>query len=251
MWSFIYEHTPTPLLGVIISATIGAVSAAVQGNAHNVVRGPSKLFLMPACVQIQPVNLMTPDSDSNLSTDGVGSLQNANGDSSTLLPQICAGALLSAAISLARNHAQRSKKTGASSRPTLGHNAANHPLQHKCVHKFAYGGSFLHLPKTVSHRSKLVGCKVPGVRRATSACSREAAVSRRAMMFERFTEKTIKAVMMAQAESRRLGHDHVGTEMLVIGIVAEGTDIGSRALAQLGVKLPEARTVLEEIVGLG
>lgn len=68
-------------------------------------------------------------------------------------------------------------------------------------------------------------------------------------MFERFTEKTIKAVMMAQAESRRLGQDHVGTEMLVVGIISEGSDLGCRALAQLGVRLPEARGVLEEIVG--
>jgi len=77
------------------------------------------------------------------------------------------------------------------------------------------------------------------------------ATLRRAMMFERFTEKTLKAVMMAQAESRRLGKDHVGTRMLIVGIVAEGTDVGCRALAQLGVLLPEARTALEEAVGRG
>jgi len=71
------------------------------------------------------------------------------------------------------------------------------------------------------------------------------------MMFERFTEKTIKAVMMAQAESRRLGKDHVGTEMLVVGIVSEGTDVGCRALAQLSVRLPEARAALEAMVGRG
>jgi len=71
------------------------------------------------------------------------------------------------------------------------------------------------------------------------------------MMFERFTEKTIKAVMMAQAESRRLGQDHVGTEMLVVGVVSEGTDLGCRALAQLAVRLSEARAVLEELVGYG
>jgi len=69
------------------------------------------------------------------------------------------------------------------------------------------------------------------------------------MMFERFTEKTIKAVMMAQSESRRLGKDHVDTEMLVVGIVSEGTDVGCRALLKLGVQLPEARAALEEMVG--
>merc|ERR1719362_1280807 len=82
----------------------------------------------------------------------------------------------------------------------------------------------------------------------TKNCS---ATLRRAMMFERFTEKTLKAVMMAQAESRRLGKDYVGTRMLIVGIVAEGTDVGCRALAQLGVLLPEARRALEESVGRG
>jgi len=55
--------------------------------------------------------------------------------------------------------------------------------------------------------------------------------------------------MMAQAESRRLGQSHVGTEMLVVGVASEGTDAGSRALAGLGVGLLEARAVLEEVVG--
>ncbi|CAK0788613.1 unnamed protein product [Prorocentrum cordatum] len=70
------------------------------------------------------------------------------------------------------------------------------------------------------------------------------------MKFERFSSKTIKAVMMAQAESRRLGQDEVGTEMLVVGVASEGTDAGSRALGSLGVGLPEARARLEEFLGL-
>ncbi|CAK0795553.1 unnamed protein product, partial [Prorocentrum cordatum] len=71
-------------------------------------------------------------------------------------------------------------------------------------------------------------------------------VARRAY---RFTKETMEAVMMAQAESRRLGQSHVGTEMLVVGVASEGTDAGSRALAGLGVGLLEARAVLEEVVG--
>jgi len=88
-------------------------------------------------------------------------------------------------------------------------------------------------------------------RRGFTSARNCSATSRRAMMFERFTEKTLKAVMMAQAESRRLGKDHVGTRMLIVGIVAEGTDVGCRALAQLGVLLPEARRALEDSVGRG
>lgn len=70
-------------------------------------------------------------------------------------------------------------------------------------------------------------------------------------MFERFNEKTIKAVMMAQAEARRLGQDSVGTEMLVVGVVAEGSDVGCRALQQLSVTLDNARSTLEKFVPKG
>ncbi|CAE8626682.1 unnamed protein product [Polarella glacialis] len=77
-----------------------------------------------------------------------------------------------------------------------------------------------------------------------------AAVTRRAM-FERFTAGSMKAVMMAQAESRKLGHDHVGTEMLVVGILAEGKDQGCKVLEAAGVKLPEALEKLQELAGYG
>jgi len=93
--------------------------------------------------------------------------------------------------------------------------------------------------------------KVAVARPGARSIGAPAVVTRMAMMFERFTEKTIKAVMMAQAESRRLGQDHVGTEMLVVGIISEGTDMGFRALAQVGVKLAETRATLEELVGHG
>ncbi|CAK0909859.1 unnamed protein product [Prorocentrum cordatum] len=86
------------------------------------------------------------------------------------------------------------------------------------------------------------------VKKQSTAPGAQPAVARRAMMFERFTEKTIKAVMMAQAESRRLGQDHVGTEMLVVGVVAEGSDVGFRALEHLGVSFADARLKLELVV---
>ena len=60
-----------------------------------------------------------------------------------------------------------------------------------------------------------------------SFCDRQGASSMK-MMFERFKEKAIKAVMMAQEESRRLGHNYVGTEMLLVGVVADADDNGSK-----------------------
>jgi len=86
---------------------------------------------------------------------------------------------------------------------------------------------------------------------AEAVGGRAAVLARRAMMFERFTEKTIKAVMLAQAEARRLSRDLVGLEMITVGVLAEGSDIGYLALVRLGMRLPEARSTLEEVVGFG
>jgi len=60
--------------------------------------------------------------------------------------------------------------------------------------------------------------------------SRRSVASSMSMMFERFNEKAIKAVMMAQEESRRLGHNYVGTEMLLVGVLAENTGLAARVL---------------------
>ena len=70
-------------------------------------------------------------------------------------------------------------------------------------------------------------------------------------MFERFTEKAIKVLMLAQEESRRLGHNSLGTEFLLLGLISEGTGLAHKALASLGVQLQEARTEVETVVGRG
>ena len=51
-------------------------------------------------------------------------------------------------------------------------------------------------------------------------------------MFERFTEKAIKVVMLAQEESRRLGHNFVGTEQILLGLIGEGAGVEQRFLNQ-------------------
>jgi len=71
------------------------------------------------------------------------------------------------------------------------------------------------------------------------------------MMFERFNEKAIKAVMMAQEESRRLGHNYVGTEMLLVGVLAENTGLAARVLRKLGANLKEVKKAVEDLVGRG
>ena len=60
-------------------------------------------------------------------------------------------------------------------------------------------------------------------------------------MFERFTEKAIRVIMLAQEESRRLGHNFVGTEQLLLGLIAEGTGISAKTLKSMGVNIKDAR----------
>ncbi|MCO5575429.1 hypothetical protein L7F22_029230 [Adiantum nelumboides] len=70
-------------------------------------------------------------------------------------------------------------------------------------------------------------------------------------MFERFTEKAIKVIMLAQEEARRLGHNFVGTEQILLGLIGEGTGIAAKVLKSMGVNLKEARIEVEKIIGRG
>src|SRR6056300_419691 len=70
-------------------------------------------------------------------------------------------------------------------------------------------------------------------------------------MFERFTEKAIKVIMLAQEEARRLGHNFVGTEQILLGLIGEGTGIAAKVLKSMGVNLKDARLEVEKIIGRG
>ena len=70
-------------------------------------------------------------------------------------------------------------------------------------------------------------------------------------MFERFTEKAIKVIMLAQEEARRLGHNFVGTEQILLGLIGEGTGIGPKVLKSMGVNLKDARVEVDKIIGRG
>lgn len=70
-------------------------------------------------------------------------------------------------------------------------------------------------------------------------------------MFERFTEKAIKVIMLAQEEARRLGHNFVGTEQILLGLIGEGTGIAAKVLKSMGINLKDARVEVEKIIGRG
>lgn len=69
-------------------------------------------------------------------------------------------------------------------------------------------------------------------------------------MFEKFTEGAIKVIMLAQEEARRMGHNFVGTEQLLLGVIGQRHGIGGRALAQLNITL-KTRKEIEKYIGRG
>jgi ATP-dependent Clp protease ATP-binding subunit ClpC len=70
-------------------------------------------------------------------------------------------------------------------------------------------------------------------------------------MFEHFTSEAIKVVMLAQEEARRLGHNFVGTEQILLGLIGEGNGVAAKVLSELGVTLKDARREVETIIGRG
>lgn len=70
-------------------------------------------------------------------------------------------------------------------------------------------------------------------------------------MFENFTQKAIKTIVLAQDEARRLGHDFIGTEFILLGLISEGTGVAATMLRSFGVNLELARTLVEKSLGRG
>ena len=70
-------------------------------------------------------------------------------------------------------------------------------------------------------------------------------------MFERFTDRARRVVVLAQEEARLLGHSYIGTEHLLLGLLSEGDGVGAQALAVLGVKLQDVRAEVKQIIDDG
>lgn len=70
-------------------------------------------------------------------------------------------------------------------------------------------------------------------------------------MFEYFTDKAIKAVVLAQEEARRMKQNLVGSEQVLLGLIAEESSDAAKILNQFGVKLKDARQIIEGLVGSG
>lgn len=70
-------------------------------------------------------------------------------------------------------------------------------------------------------------------------------------MFERFSDKAMKVITLSQEEARRLGHDFIGTEQILLGLVGEGTGIAAKVLKSMKITLKAARIEVEKINGRG
>ncbi len=70
-------------------------------------------------------------------------------------------------------------------------------------------------------------------------------------MFERFTDRARRVVVLAQEEARLLNHNYIGTEHVLLGLIHEGEGVAAKALESLGISLEKVRQQVEEIIGAG
>ena len=70
-------------------------------------------------------------------------------------------------------------------------------------------------------------------------------------MFERFTDRARRVVVLAREEARMLNHNYIGTEHILLGLIHEGEGVASKALESLGISLEGVRAQVEEIIGQG
>ena len=70
-------------------------------------------------------------------------------------------------------------------------------------------------------------------------------------MFERFTDRARRVVVLAQEEARLLNHNYIGTEHILLGLIHEGEGVAARGLESLGIDLDSVRAKVIEIIGQG
>ncbi len=70
-------------------------------------------------------------------------------------------------------------------------------------------------------------------------------------MWEPFTERARRSIVLAQEEAQRLGNNYIGTEHILLGIISEGESLAAKVLESLGVNLAKVRQEVEAIVGRG
>ncbi len=82
-------------------------------------------------------------------------------------------------------------------------------------------------------------------------CLRFTAARKAVSLFERFTDRARRVVVLAQEEARLLNHNYIGTEHILLGLIHEGEGVAAKALESLGISLEAVRSQVEEIIGQG
>ena len=70
-------------------------------------------------------------------------------------------------------------------------------------------------------------------------------------MFERFTDRARRVIVLAQEEARMLNHNYIGTEHILLGLIHEGEGVAAKALESMGISLEDVRKEVEELIGPG
>ena len=70
-------------------------------------------------------------------------------------------------------------------------------------------------------------------------------------MFERFTDRARRVVVLAQEEARMLNHNYIGTEHILLGLIHEGEGVAAKALESMNISLDAVREQVQEIIGQG
>jgi ATPases with chaperone activity, ATP-binding subunit len=70
-------------------------------------------------------------------------------------------------------------------------------------------------------------------------------------MFEKFTDKARRVVVLAQEEAKLLNHNYIGTEHILLGLIHEGEGVAAKALESLNISLEQVREQVQEIIGQG
>jgi ATP-dependent Clp protease ATP-binding subunit ClpC len=70
-------------------------------------------------------------------------------------------------------------------------------------------------------------------------------------MFQRFTDRARRVVVLAQHEARTLDHDHIGTEHILLGLIDEGQGVATTALTSMGISLEDMRQAVRDTIGRG
>jgi ATP-dependent Clp protease ATP-binding subunit ClpC len=70
-------------------------------------------------------------------------------------------------------------------------------------------------------------------------------------MFQRFTDRARRVVVLAQHEARTLDHDYIGTEHILLGLIEEGRGVATTALTSMGISLEEMRQAVQDSIGRG